>query len=174
MPPTAEVTAEVSPARSYPELFRVTGPLLSLVFRTEDVWQRYNQFIETAGALNQGFPFCISIKSNDHLTPTMQTGQDSDGGVHSMQAGQDSCLMIQPQALRCSKPSQLSLLFWGIVPCVYKIYTLDRFQFHGLLRNIPTRFGTSGDFVIGTSGGFVISFSGSYVLWRFISTSVVE
>jgi len=39
MPPTAEVTAEVSPARSYPELFRVTGPLLSLVFRTEDVWQ---------------------------------------------------------------------------------------------------------------------------------------
>jgi hypothetical protein len=48
LPPTAEVTAEVSPARSYPELFRVTGPLLSLVFRTEDVWQRYNQFIETA------------------------------------------------------------------------------------------------------------------------------
>jgi hypothetical protein len=34
--------------RSYPELLRVTGPLLSLVFRTEDVWQRYNQFIETA------------------------------------------------------------------------------------------------------------------------------
>jgi hypothetical protein len=28
---------------------RVTGSLLSLVFRTEDVWQRYNQFIETAG-----------------------------------------------------------------------------------------------------------------------------
>jgi hypothetical protein len=49
MPPTAEVTAKVSPARSYPELFRVTGPLLSLVFRTEDVWQRCNQFIETAG-----------------------------------------------------------------------------------------------------------------------------
>ena len=22
---------------------------------------------------------------------------------------------------------------WRIVPCVYKIYTLDRFQFHGLL-----------------------------------------
>jgi len=41
--------AEVSPARSYPELFRVTVPLLSLVFRTKDVWQRYNQFIETAG-----------------------------------------------------------------------------------------------------------------------------
>ena len=30
--------------RSYPELLRVTGPLLSLVFQTEDVWQRYNQF----------------------------------------------------------------------------------------------------------------------------------
>ena len=31
MPPTAEVTAEeVSLARSYQELFRVTGPLLSL------------------------------------------------------------------------------------------------------------------------------------------------
>jgi hypothetical protein len=29
--------------------YTVTGPLLSLVFRTEDVWQRYNQFIETAG-----------------------------------------------------------------------------------------------------------------------------
>ena len=39
---------KVSPARSYPELFRVTGSLLSLVFRTEDVWQRCNQFIETA------------------------------------------------------------------------------------------------------------------------------
>ena len=48
MPPTAEVTAKVSPARSYPEPFRVTGPLLSLVFRTEDVWQRCNQFIKTA------------------------------------------------------------------------------------------------------------------------------
>jgi len=60
MPPTAEVTAEeVSLARSYQELFRVTGPLLSLVFRTEDVWQRHNQFIETAGVLNQGFPFSL-------------------------------------------------------------------------------------------------------------------
>ena len=72
MPPTAEVTAEVSPARSYPELFRVTGPLLSLVFRTEDVWQRYNQFIETFRGSQSGFPL---------LTPTMQAGQDSDGGV---------------------------------------------------------------------------------------------
>jgi len=43
-------------ARSYPELFRVTGPLLSLVLQTEDVWQRYNQYTEVC-ALNQGFPF---------------------------------------------------------------------------------------------------------------------
>ena len=33
------------------------GPLLSLVFRTEDVWQRYNQLPKRFGALNQGFPF---------------------------------------------------------------------------------------------------------------------
>ena len=49
--------AKVSPALSYPGLFRVTGPLLSLVFRTEDVWQRYNQLPKRFGALNQGFPF---------------------------------------------------------------------------------------------------------------------
>jgi hypothetical protein len=55
MPPMAEVTVEVSPARSYPELFRVTGPLMSLVFRTEDVWQRYNQFIETFRSSQSGF-----------------------------------------------------------------------------------------------------------------------
>ena len=30
---------------------------LSLVLRTEDVWQRYIQCIEVCGALNQGFPF---------------------------------------------------------------------------------------------------------------------
>ena len=57
MPPTAEVMAQAPLARSYPELFRVTGPLLSLVLRAKDVWQRYNQFIEVCGALNQGFPF---------------------------------------------------------------------------------------------------------------------
>ena len=43
--------------RSCPELFRGTGPLLSLVLRTEDVWQRYNQYVEVCGTLNQGFPF---------------------------------------------------------------------------------------------------------------------
>jgi len=43
--------------RSCPELFLGTGPLLSLVLRTEDVWQRYNHCIEECWALNQGFPF---------------------------------------------------------------------------------------------------------------------
>ncbi len=47
MSPTAEVTAKVSLALSYPGPLLVTGPLLSLVFRTEDVSQRCNQFIET-------------------------------------------------------------------------------------------------------------------------------
>ena len=58
------------PGLSYPELFRVTGPLLSLVFRTEDVWQRYNQYTETFRSSQSGFPL---------LAPTMQAGQDSDG-----------------------------------------------------------------------------------------------
>ena len=44
--------AKVSPARSYPELFRVMGSLLSLVFRTEDVWQRYNQYTEIVSELS--------------------------------------------------------------------------------------------------------------------------
>ena len=57
MSPTSEFMAEVSLAHSYPELFRVTGPLPSLVLRTEDMWQRYNQCLEVGGALNQGFPF---------------------------------------------------------------------------------------------------------------------
>ena len=49
MTPTSEVLVKVSPARSYPGLLRVSrGPPPSLVFRTEDVWLRYNQFIETA------------------------------------------------------------------------------------------------------------------------------
>ena len=44
-------------ALSYPEPFRVTGPLPSLVLRTEDMWQKYNQCLEVGGSLNQGFPF---------------------------------------------------------------------------------------------------------------------
>jgi hypothetical protein len=62
---------KVSPALSYPELFRVTGPLLSLVFRTEDVWQRYNQYTETFQSLNQGFPFsllqCTPVGPKDYV-----------------------------------------------------------------------------------------------------------
>ena len=50
LPPTAEVFIKVSPDQGFP------CPLLpgslssrgSLVFRTEDVWLRCNQFIETA------------------------------------------------------------------------------------------------------------------------------
>ena len=37
------------------ELFRVTGPLLSLVLRTEDVWQKQLTNIEVAGS-QSGFP----------------------------------------------------------------------------------------------------------------------
>jgi hypothetical protein len=40
------------PVLSYPELFRVTGPLLSLVLRTEDVWQRYNQYTKSVSGLS--------------------------------------------------------------------------------------------------------------------------
>ena len=40
MSPTSEIMAEVSLAHSCPELFRVTGPLPSLVLRTEDMWQK--------------------------------------------------------------------------------------------------------------------------------------
>lgn len=47
MPPTSEVLAKVSPARSYPGLFRVKGSLVSLVFRIE-AWMRCNLFVETA------------------------------------------------------------------------------------------------------------------------------
>ena len=36
--------AQVSLALSYPEPFRVTGPLPSLVLRAEDMWQKYKPF----------------------------------------------------------------------------------------------------------------------------------
>ena len=73
---------------------RVAGPLLSLVFRTEDVWQRYNQFIETFRGSQSGFPL---------LTPTMQAGQDSDGGVGGteemckLHAGVMLCIVLHPR-----------------------------------------------------------------------------
>jgi len=57
MTPTSEVMDGSPRTRSYQELLRVTGPLLWLVLRTEDVWQRYNQYPEVCGVLNQGFPF---------------------------------------------------------------------------------------------------------------------
>ena len=38
-----DVIAQVSLALSYPEPFRVTGPLPSLVLRAEDMWQKHNQ-----------------------------------------------------------------------------------------------------------------------------------
>jgi hypothetical protein len=57
--------------RSCPELLRVTGPLLSLVLRTENVWQRYNHFHRSVRGSQSGFPL---------LTPTMQAGQGLDGG----------------------------------------------------------------------------------------------
>jgi len=47
---------EVSLALSYPVLFRVTGPLPSLVLRAEDMWWRHNQFHRSEWALNLGFP----------------------------------------------------------------------------------------------------------------------
>jgi len=43
MSPTSDVIAQVSLALSYPELFQITGPLQSLVLRTEDMWWRHNQ-----------------------------------------------------------------------------------------------------------------------------------
>jgi len=57
MSSTSEFMAGSPLALSYPEPFRVTGSLPSLVLRTEDMWQRYNQCLEVGWALNQGFPF---------------------------------------------------------------------------------------------------------------------
>ena len=84
-------------ARFYPELLRVTGPLLSLVFRTEDVWQRYNQYTERFRGSQPGFPL---------LTPTMQAGQDSDGGVTPMQTGQGDFEEL------CTMHAVTMLWFW--------------------------------------------------------------
>ena len=61
MSPTSEFMAEVSLAHSYPELFQVTGPLQSPVLRTEDMWQRYNQFIEASRSSQSGFPLLTLI-----------------------------------------------------------------------------------------------------------------
>ena len=44
LPATSDVIPQVSPALSYPEPMRVTGPLQSLVLRAEDMWQKYKPF----------------------------------------------------------------------------------------------------------------------------------
>ena len=92
----------LSMTRSYPEPLRVTGPLLSLVLRTEDVWQRYNHFRSVRGS-QSGFPL---------LTPIMET---DDGPARRL----ISTFGVQTQAPRCSRPSgQLrnakSAFFWDL------------------------------------------------------------
>ena len=106
-PISGQIMAEVSLARSYPEFFRVTGPLLSLVFRTEDVWQRYNQFIETFRGSQSGFPL---------LTPTMQAGQDSDGVLWLMGDSEGMC-MLQAVTVWCLiTAGPITKLFaWGCI-----------------------------------------------------------
>ena len=53
---------------------------------------------------------------------------------------------------------------WRIIPCVYKIYTLGRFQFHNLLRR---------NLVVRVAGGFWIQYS--FVLYLIlISVSCIS
>ena len=66
----------------------------------------------------------------------MQAGQDSDGGV----GGTEKMCMLHAGYVVVFVVGKV----WRIVPCVYKIYTLDRFQFHGLLKNNPIRFSGGG------------------------------
>ena len=69
--------SEVSLTHSYPELFRVTGPLLSLVLRTEDVWQRYKpDSSKRFGALNPGFPFSPLQCRQGRVTARRFSGSD--------------------------------------------------------------------------------------------------
>ena len=51
---------------------------------------------------------------------------------------------------------------WRIVPCVYKIYTLDRFQFHGLLKNNPIP-------VFGGRGGMDVCCEGEVFVFRMLA-----
>jgi hypothetical protein len=64
MSPTSEFMAQVSLAHSYQELFRVTGPLQSIVLRTEDMWRRHNQYYRSWRDSQSGFPL---------LTPKKET-----------------------------------------------------------------------------------------------------
>ncbi len=54
--PSSDVIAQVSPALSYPEPLRFTGPLPSFVLRTEDMWRRHNQFHRSEPGSQSGFP----------------------------------------------------------------------------------------------------------------------
>ena len=56
LPATSDVIAQVSPALSYPEPLRVTGPLPSIVLRTEDMWWRHNQCHRSERGSQSGFP----------------------------------------------------------------------------------------------------------------------
>jgi hypothetical protein len=69
--------AKVSPALSYPGLFRVTGSLLSLGFRTEDVLQRCNQSIETA-------EFLIRVSPSHSYNADRQDSNGWVGGFEEM------------------------------------------------------------------------------------------
>jgi hypothetical protein len=119
--------AKVSPAFSYPGLFRVTGSLLSLVFRIEDVWQRCNQFIETA-------EFLIRV-SPSHSYNAGRAGL----GWASGWPGRDVYAACSDYVVGFVGGN-----VWRIVPCVYKIYTLG--HFHGLL----------GTFLFAVGGGMYI------------------
>ena len=69
--PTSDVIAEVSLALSYPEPLRATGPLPSLVLRTEDMCQKNKPFfIAVFGILTQGFPILCSEKVLNYLFET--------------------------------------------------------------------------------------------------------
>ena len=47
---------EVSPALPYPEPLWVTGPLLSLVLRVEDMWRKHNHCHRSWQGSQSGFP----------------------------------------------------------------------------------------------------------------------
>jgi hypothetical protein len=109
------------PYRAPPACAKITGPLLSLVFRTEDVWQRYNQFIETFRGSQSGFPL---------LTPTMQAGQDSDGfeEMCTLHAGVMLCIVfvtMLPDRVDDSSTSTICL-YLSLIATVYsEVYPSD-------------------------------------------------
>ena len=125
---------------------RGPGPPLSLVFRTEDVWQRCNQFIETSEFLIGVSPSLLQCRQG-------RTRMDEGSARCTMHAVVVLCFGCW-QGL-ANRSMRIQDLYVGPVP-------------------IPRFIKEYSYSLFGTSGGFVISFSGSYVLWRFISPSVVE